>query len=182
MNYGLPTALDVDGVWHEIRSDFRPVLDILTALSDVELTDMDKIVVLLGIFYLERPENVQEAVKQCLWFINGGQEDPQTQRKPTKLMDWEQDFPILIGAINQVAGKEVRALEYLHWWTFLGYYMNLGDCMFAQIVSIRKKLKQGKKLEKYESEFYRNNRHLVDFKNRYTQAEDEFIKQLLGGG
>lgn len=180
MMYELPTALDVGGVRHEIRSDWRAVLDIIAALSDPELTQADKLCCLLDIFYVNRPADVAEAVRQCFWFINMGQGEQKSSGM--KLMDWEQDLQYIIAPINQQAGCEIRALDYMHWWTFMGYYYNIGDCMFAQIVAIRKKLKKGQKLEKYEKEFYRANREIVDIKTKYTEAEDAFINQLLGGG
>ena len=50
-------------------------------------------------------------------------------------------------------------------------------------MSIRAKLRKGKKLEKYERDFYRDNQHLVDFRARYTdeeRAEQERLLALLG--
>ena len=43
MRYDLPRSLEVDGEEREIRSDFRPVLDIITALNDLELTEREKV-------------------------------------------------------------------------------------------------------------------------------------------
>ena len=37
-----PTSLNVGGVDYEIRTDYRAVLDLLTALADPELTDADE--------------------------------------------------------------------------------------------------------------------------------------------
>ena len=179
--YELPKTVEVAGKEYPIRSDFRAVLDILTALSDPELTEQDKAVVMLGIFYEgEIPPQTQEALNQCGWFINCGQMETE-KKNNRKLMDWEQDFQYIIAPINTAAGCDVRGLPYMHWWTFMGYYMDIGDCMFAQIVSIRKKLKTGKKLEKYERDFYRENREIIDFRTKYTEAENDFLSKLLGG-
>lgn len=175
MNYDLSTALDIGGVRHEIRSDYRAVLDIIAALSDFELSNAEKVNVLLRIFYIEMPDNIEDAVRQCFWFINCGQ--PEIKRKQPKIMDWEQDFPLVASAINLVSGKEIRAVEYMHWWTFVGYYMNIGDSMFSQVVAIRKKLKTGAKLDKAEKEFYRNNKELIDLQTKYTPEEDELIDE-----
>jgi len=79
-----------------------------------------------------------------------------------------------------VAGCEVRALPYLHWWTFLGYFNEMGECLFSQIVSIRKKLKSGKKLDKQDREWYRKNRDLVDFKRIYTDSDEALFRQWSG--
>ena len=91
MIYDLPTSLSVCGAEYEIRSDFRAVLDIIIALNDVELTDNEKMLVALSIFYPEfdemPSEHCREARRQCFWFINGGKEEPQEQERHIKLMD-----------------------------------------------------------------------------------------------
>ena len=74
-------------------------------------------------------------------------------------------------------GKEVRSVEYLHWWTFISAYYEIGDCTFAQIVRIRNQLAKGKKLDDFDKEWYRDHRELVDIKQTYTDAEQEILKQ-----
>lgn len=178
MNYDLPTALDVGGIRHEIRSDYRAVLDIISALSDFELSNAEKANVLLRIFYIEMPDDIEEAIKQCFWFINCGK--PESMAKQPRLMDWEQDFPLIAAGMNLAFGGEVRAVEYMHWWTFIGYYQNMGDCMFAQVVSIRRKISRGEKLDKLEREFYRNNREIIDLREKSTSEDDEQLMRWLG--
>jgi hypothetical protein len=85
-------------------------------------------------------------------------------------MDWEQDAEIIIPAINQVAGREIRLDPGIHWWTFFGWYMSIGDGLFASVLRIRSKKAKGKKLEKWEEEFYQDNKKLIDF--RTADAEE----------
>ena len=183
MTYDLPKRLAVCGSEYDIRSDYRAVLDICTALSEVELTDEEKAFVAFSIFYpaFEEmpPEHYREALTRCFWFINCGEEE-QNRRTP-KLMDWEQDFRYIVAPINRVVGQEIREIPYLHWWSFISAYYEIGDCLFAQIVRIRDKKAKGKPLDKEEQRFYRENRQMVDFKAKYTDAENEFLK-LWGGG
>ena len=181
MSYDLPTAVDVDGVRHDIRSDYRAVLDIIAALQDPTLTKAEQLNVMLTIFYGDnRPADLEAAVHKCYWFINCGQ--PESRANAPKLMDWEQDFQLVASAINQISRTEVRALDYMHWWTFVGYYMNIGDSMFTQVVSIRRKLQRGQKLDKEEREFYNNNREIIDLRVVTTPEEDELTNLWLGGG
>jgi hypothetical protein len=53
--------------------------------------------------------------------------------------------------------------------------MEIGECTFSNIVSIREKKIKGKKLEKYEQEFYRENRKLIDLPHKLTAEEEEFL-------
>lgn len=188
MMYDLPKSLDVCGVTYAIRSDFRAVLDICAALSDTNLSEQEKAFVCLDIMYpgfLEMPqEHYQEAIKQCFWFINCGAEEDGTRKTP-KLMDWEQDFQYIVAPINRVLGQEIRSIPYnqkentggLHWWTFISAYYEIGDCTFAQIVRIRGKKAKGKKLDKQDQEWYKQNRKLVDFKHSYTEGEKAVLKE-----
>lgn len=59
---------------------------------------------------------------------------------------------------------------------------------FSSVIGIRQKLNKGKKLEKYEQEFYRNHRNMIDLKRKLSAEEQraenedkEFLKQLTGG-
>ena len=168
MNTGLPKAACIGGRCFRIRSDFREILDICAALNDPELTDQDRAEVAVKIFYPDWDQITDMAAA--------------VKFRP-KQMDWEQDFPMIIAPINRVAGRDVRALPYMHWWTFIGYYMEIGDCTFSTILDIRRKLRKHKKLEKWEREYYDENRELIDFKSAHlTDDEDEFIRQLMTGG
>lgn len=183
MTYDLPVSVDVGGREYEIRSDYRAILDILEAINDPDLTDAERAEVVLRIFYPTFDDMPQEdfecAIERCIWFINcGADEDPQ-ERKPERLMDWQQDFPLIVAPVNRVIGREVRSMEYLHWWTFIGAYQEIGDCTFAQIVNIRQKKAHGKKLDKSEQEYYKKNRHLVDFKRQYTAHDEDVISRWI---
>lgn len=176
--WALPKTVDVNGTTYEIRSDYRAILDILTALVDNELDEQDKAETTLNIFYPgfdEMPaSDYQEALNQCFRFIDRGEERKDRKPEPV-LMSWEQDFDMIIAPINRVAGCEVRALEYLHFYSFLSYYQEIGDCFFAQVVRIRDKKAHGKPLDKQDREFYRKNRDVIDLKTTYTEAEKDVL-------
>lgn len=181
----LPSTLEVGGKLYKIRTDFRDILTIMLAFSDPELDEREKYAVMLTILYEDHDipaEDVPEAIERAIWFLDCGQTN-EDKKPPRKVMDWEQDESILFPSINKVAGKEVRAVEHMHWWTFMGYFMEIEDGTFSTVLSIRQKRSRGKKLEKWEQEFYRNNRKLCDLKTRYTaeeQAEIDEWNKLLG--
>lgn len=176
----LPKSLAVNGKEHAIRSDFRDVLNILVAIADPNLEDKEKVFVCLYVLYEDfgqiDHEDLQEAYKQAIWFIDGGT-DPKDQKSP-RVMDWEQDERLLFPAVNKVAGFETRAVEYLHWWTFLGYFMEIGDGTYSQILSMRSKKAKGKKLEKYERDFWNANRDLCALQPKLSDEEKEERERL----
>lgn len=182
MIYDLPTSVEVGGIVREIRTDYRAALDMCVALSDPELSNEDKAYALLGIFYPDweqiNPKDYQEAINKCVWFLNGGSEEEKTKKAP-KLMDWEQDFNLIVSPINRVIGREIREPTPLHWWTFLSAYYEIGDCVFANVVRIRDAKARGKTLDKADQDWYKRNRDIVDFKNNYTQAEKDLLAQFI---
>lgn len=174
--YELPMTATVGGRAYPIRSDFRPILDILQALVDPELTQEEKAYVALQIFYPEDiPEDMGEALKECFRFIGLGQLE--TDNNGPKLMDWGQDFPYIVAPINRVMGGEIRSMPYVHWWTFISAYYEIGDCTFAQIVRIRDMKARGKKLDKEDARWYKEHRDIVDIKTHYTEAEQDLLKK-----
>lgn len=186
-----PTSLNIGGVNYEIRTDYRAVLDLLTALADPDLTDDDENVaaymqtrVILEIMFPDcdniPAEHIQEALEKASEFIDMGISD---DRKKPKTMDWEQDAPILIPAINKVLNCEIRAQKYIHWWTFMGAYMEIGESLFSNVVHIRQKKAKGKKLESWEQDFYKENKSLIDFQQKKKRSDEEqaLLKEYLFG-
>lgn len=182
MNYNLPKTLEVSGRDFEIRSDFRAVLDAVAALNDPSLTPAEQAEACLRIIYPNRDElpDTSQALERALWFIACGEEHSHV--KAYKIMDWEQDLPLIIPPINRVLGHDCRGDEYLHWWSFVAAYYEIGDCAFAVITNIRNKKKRGKRLDKWEEEYCRNNPHLVKLRVRCTEDEKALIDEILGGG
>jgi len=177
MRYSLPKSLEVNGTEYSIRTDYRDILRIIEAMNDPDLDEAEKAYISFFILY-EDFENIpvdsyEEAFKQLVWFIDCGDDREHKPTTQAKLIDFEQDANIMIPAINRVAGKEIRDLEYLHWWTFLGYYMEVGECTFSTVISIRSKRAKGKKLEKWEQEFFNANKDLVLIRHKESEEEKE---------
>lgn len=185
----LPTALEINGAEYEINTDFRVVLTIFEAFEDPELSEKEKSLVMLYLLFVEPGAiprgDLQDALTKAAWFIDGGgAERKETGSSGKRVFSWVHDEKILFSAINKVAGFETRAAEYLHWWTFLGYFNEIGEGMFSTVISIRQKKARGKKLDKWDEDFYRANRTLCDLPTARSKAEQEerdYINRLLNG-
>ena len=183
----LPVSLNICGREYEIRSDFRAILDILKYFSDPEYEQDEKWEICLDILYEDYEhmpwQHKEEAARQAIWFIDMGMEESEGKPAP-HTMEWEQDAPVILPAVNKVLGCEVRAKKYLHWWTFLGAYMEIGECLFSQILSLRrKKMVDGKRFSKEERKFWEANRHLCELKIRHSEeekAEQKAVDALFG--
>lgn len=175
MIYDLPETVEFGGREWKINTDFRDVLNILTAFEDPELTNEEKAYVCLYNIYPEFekiPKSlIQQAYDAAIEFIDHGHPD---DKKPSKkTMDWEQDAPLIFPAVNRVAGFETRSADYIHWWTFMGYFMEIKDSTYSTVLSLRQKKARGKKLEKYEQEYWKNNRGICELRRKETEEDKE---------
>ena len=181
--YDLPTSLVVGGVEHPIRTGWRVVMDIFAMYNDPDFDNEMKTVGLVKMIYPQwreiPPEAIPEAIEKACDFLDCGQK-PDSRHRP-RLVDWEDDAAIIIPAVNGVAGQDVRSDPDIHWWTFFGWYMSIKDSLFSTVLHIRKKQNSGKKLERWENEFLRENQKLVHMKTRLAKEELEYLKRMGGG-
>lgn len=170
--YELPTSLNIGGVDFNIRTDYRAILDILIACNDPDLDEYAKSEVMIKILFIDWddiPESMlEEACEKACDFIDCGQKE---DKKRPKLIDWQQDASIIIPAVNKVAHMEVRAVPYMHWWTFFSYFMEIGESLFSNVISYRNNRAKHKKPEKWEKDFYKENKSLIDFKSELSEEE-----------
>lgn len=186
--YELPTEIMIGGRQYGIRNrgDYRVVLGAFSVLDDAELEQNERIISALMIFYEDLNEiedvlnlpDIETAIKEMFKFFNCNA--PETTHKARKLIDWEQDSNLISSAINKVANIEIRSEPYIHWWTFMSYYMGIGECVLATVVSIRDKTLSGKKLEKWERDYMQDNPHYFKW-NHKTADEieaEEWLKSV----
>lgn len=160
----LPKALTIKGVSYEIRTDYRNILRIFEAFADTDLSDKEKLLICLRRMFVHfdriSRDDYKDAYDQVCWFIGCGK--PEEKRPPVRSFNWIKDEPLVFPAVNKVAGMEVRAVPYMHWWTFMGHFESIdSESLFGTVLSIRQKRARGKKLEKYEREFVQNNKALM---------------------
>ena len=179
----LPVTVRLQDKTFDIHADFRDILEIFGYLDDPDLPEVVRWRIALALFYEQPvpPQLRQEAMAYLCSFLNAGRRETRSPR----LLSWQQDAEAIISGANRAAGQELRALPFVHWWTFLGWFHAIGEGELSTLVYLRDKLRRGKPLEGWEKEFYRENRQQVDLPKRYTQAEiahRQALEQLLSGG
>lgn len=176
----LPKSLIVNGVEYNIRSHFQDILKIVCAFNDPELENKEKIYVCLYILYEDfdciPKADYEAAFKAALDFIDTFIKSD--NKKSPRTMDWEQDESIMFPAINKVAGFETRTTDYIHWWTFMGYFMEISEGVFSQVLSLRTKKAKKQKLEKWEREYWQANKDICVLKTKLTAEEQEAKDRL----
>lgn len=190
--YDIPTSITVNDTEYCItnKGDYRVIIACLEALDDTNLTKQERLFASLIIFYEDinsimdivylDNDVLESLIKEMFAFINCGQTESPGAKTNYKLINWEQDSQLICSAINKVANFEIRAIPYLHWWTFMGYYLAVGESALSTVVGIRHKMVTGKKLEKYENTFVQDNPQYfnVDLSSTEQRELDELANLL----
>ena len=181
----LPTALPVAGQDRPVQTDFRDVLDILAWLDgpDDTLRPDERWYVALALFYRDFDALPPAAWPEAARALAGCLAGPQAEGP--RLIDWQRDAGLIVAGVNRAAGCEVRALPYLHWWSFLGWFAAMEPGALGTVVAIRDKLHRGRRLEGWELEYYRAHRDQIDLRPAPTaaeRAERDRLLALLDGG
>ena len=181
--YEIPTTIVIDDMEFPIRcrGDYRMVLDCFSCLNDFDLDKQERLYAALIIFYEDfndlsdffgmDKDLISKLIKEMYNFMQC--EETPMHSMPYKVIDWEKDSQLVCSAVNKIAHVEVRSVEYLHWWTFMGYFSEVGESVLSTVVNIRNKIKRGKKLEKYEREFKAHNPHYFTWDSRTTQQRED---------
>lgn len=177
----LPYTLTVDGEEKAINCDFRDIITICNAFNDPEVPQSEKTVIMLHNLYVDDYKefhDINEAIKQAVWFIDWGKEY-ETKENTPRLMDWERDFNMIISAADKSVKTVESCLElpFMHWWTFLSKFSERGECLLSTVMTIREKLAKHKRLDKFEKEILRENRDIIILKNK----ENEELENELWG-
>ena len=176
MSWGLPKSVTFSDREYKHRSDFREILKLLSLLGDESKPETHRWYAACFYFYQGQLPPAEEAVSYLERFLTAGQKAAPGPR----LFDWNHDAQLIAGAVNAVAGREVREMEYLHWWTFLGYFRAIGEGPFATVVSIRDKRRRGAKLTPQEQEFARTHAAMLKLPTPDTE-EKRKLEALLNG-
>ena len=186
----LPRSVVLDnGNEYYLNTDFRVALTIFEAYDDADLSDEEKTLVMITTLfedYAQIPhEELSEACKKASEWLDGGVKyESKSDGKP--VMNWVQDEQMIFSAVNRVAGQEVRATPYMHWWTFLGLMQEIDEkSLISTVIQLRTKKNSGKKLEKWEQDFYKKHKKMIDIPKKYTKeekAERDAINRILNGG
>jgi len=181
----LPEALEVGEKLISINADFRNVLTIFEAFNDPELTSEEKSYICLARLYTSTLPyySIDEAYKKAAWFLNGG-DIPLSKPEDVRVLDWKQDEAMIMPAVSKAVGTvDIRSMPFLHWWTFLGAFGEIGEGLFSTVISLRQKKARGEKLSKSEEKFWRKNKGLCKLTSPEEQAEisetEAFLNTLI---
>lgn len=177
----LPTTVTVGGKPYAVHTDYRDILDIIDHLQNTDDNEQERWYIAMALFYENwrdiPAQNRQEAAERMAEFIACGK----TQGKPGAQTENRLAAGCRADRGRREQGRRVRgtgaalpALVDIHCLLYEHRQRPL-----ATVVGIRHKLAKGQKLEKWEQQFYRENKEIVDLRPQLTKEEEAEKQRLL---
>ncbi len=193
-----PTKIKVGNNILEINTNYKDCLNIITMLEDNTLTKYEKVELMLELLYKDtskiNQDNIEEAIRKAVLFLDAGdsknndnKEEEEYNIKTKRIYSFTQDAKYIYSAIKKSHGVDLENIEYLHWWKFVYYFLDLDEkSFFSQMIYLRNQKNKGK-LTKDEKILYANLEDVLELENseQYTDEEQEainkFMSRLEGG-
>lgn len=185
----LPTTINIEGEDYSINSDFRTSILFELLMQDNSISDEDKIMQALELYYPKLPKSVNEAIEKMLWFYRCGKDiiEPKNKGngKSTQVYSFDFDDDYIYSAFLDQYGVDLQDIEYLHWWKFKAMFKALKeDNEIVKIMGYRV-MDLSKIKDKEEKSHYKKLKELYKIPSVLSKDEKEKlieIEQILING
>ncbi|AUN11566.1 bacteriophage Gp15 family protein [Clostridium botulinum] len=184
----VPTTVEIDNKEYEINSNFRVSILFELLMQDNSISEEDKIIQALQLYYPVIPPNINEAVDKMLWFYRCGKDIAQSKGtgkgKSTQIYNFEYDDDYIYSAFLDQYGIDLQDIEYLHWWKFKAMFKALKqDNEIVKIMGYRS-MDLSKIKDKEEKNYYRKMQELYKIPIAKDEKDklEEINNILLNGG
>lgn len=185
----LPITVNIEGEDYRINSDFRTSILFELLMQDNSISDEDKIMQALELYYPKLPKNINEAVEHMLWFYRCGKDMIETKSKgtgkSTQIYSFDFDDDYIYSAFLDQYGIDLQDVEYLHWWKFKAMFKALKeDNEIVKIMGYRA-MDLSKIKDKEEKSHYKKLKELYKIPSVLSKDEKEKlieIEQILING
>lgn len=166
-----------------IRSDFRIGIQISVCLSDVDLSEDERIINALLLLFGNGMPPFEIAYRGLIWFLSCGQkmgvnneetdEDLEnyyasSDNDKTETLSFEQDIVFIYSAFRRTFNIDL-ARSSMHWFEFNALLNDIGECSLSNIIQIRTTKQKDIPKDK-KSEFARLKRK-YEIKKKVSQEE-----------
>lgn len=177
----LPTKIKVNENVYDINYDYRTIINIILAFEDNELTNEEKVYIMLNNLYKDEilEEDMEEAIIKAIKFIDCGK-DYSNNNVSDRVYSFNKDASYIFTGINSTHHIDIDEKPDLHWWKFVVFFMDMSsECMFGELIYYRTRKLEGK-LTKEEKKQYEKIKNLVDLETVHVQSEErkEFFEEF----
>ena len=184
----LPTSFVIDNRKYEFNSDFRTSILFCLLMQDEELTEEEKILQGLQLYYPEIPNNKEEAYKKILFFYSRGKEDNAEtkvkqgkrifKRNSNRAFDFEEDADLIFSAFMTQYSINLNR-DNLHWWEFMSLFNSLKDDNEIVKIMNYRTIDVNTIEDKKERKMYKQLQDYYSLENTMTMEEKQLLEQKL---
>lgn len=168
-----PEYIAIDDRKYKINTDYRYVLRFEKLIKDKNITDYEKLLGTIIIFFgeegLKHEEDYQRLSNSILVYVKGrpnSTTDKEIKESNEIDMDYEKDFGLIVSSMKSQYGIDIINEE-IHWWTFFDYLNGLSsECVLNRVREIRRRKVEDEKDEKVKKE-------LIELKKIYSLDKEE---------
>lgn len=185
----LPDTVMIGGVACPIDTDFRTSIR-FELLMQGGLTDREKAVRAMELYYPRVPWDARGACDALIWFYRCGREDTGQEAGAEegahikRVYDFAYDDGYIYAAFLGQYGIDLQDIKYLHWWKFRALFWGLDEtCEFVKIMGYRS-MKIPAKMPKDQKAFYRKMKriHALPLPKDEREKQDAITEALMNGG
>ena len=184
----LPTSFSIDNKKYEFNYDFRTSILFCLLMQDTELTEEQKILQGLQLYYPEIPDNVEEAYEKILYFYSRGKEIEDNKkikqgkrifkRNNNRAYDFEVDANLIFSAFMTQYNINLNR-ENLHWWEFMSLFNSLkDDTEIVKIMNYRT-IDVNSIEDKKERKMYKQLQDYYSLENVITAEEKQLLDEKM---
>ena len=182
----LPTSFKIKGKRYDFNYDFRTSILFCLLMQDVDLTEEEKILQGLQLYYPKIPNNKEEAYKNILFFYSRGKEDNSEtkvkqgkrifKRNNNRAYDFEADSDLIFSAFMTQYNINLNR-ENLHWWEFIALFNSLkDDTEIVKIMNYRT-IDINSIEDKKERKMYKQLQDYYALENKISKEEQELLNK-----
>ena len=136
-----PVSVEIGGARVPVNADFRVILCI-DALHDQGMTDAERGLESLRLFYGALPVDIETATERMLWFLRCGEKEKQAVawggKPPKPDFSFVHDAPMILAAFRDQYDIDLVSIDFLHWWEFRALFDGLrSGHLFCEVRRIR---------------------------------------------
>lgn len=186
----LPHEVNIEGEDYKINSDFRTSILFELLMQDKSITEEDKIIQALELYYPILPRDLNKAIEGILWFYRCGKDEVETKNKgtgkSTQIYSYNFDDDYIYSAFLDQYGVDLQDVNYLHWWKFKAMFKALKeDNEIVKIMGYRA-MDVNKVKDKEQKAYYTKMKELYKIPSNISKGEKEKLNEieeiLLNGG
>lgn len=182
----LPTTIEIDKKKYEIHSDFRTSIIFSLMMNDDSLSEEEKLLGALKLYYPVIPKNTEKAIEKIYWFYSRGnvEEDNKKvkqgkrifKRNNKRAYDFKTDSDLIFTAFMTQYNINLNR-ENLHWWEFIALFNSLNDDNEIVKIMNYRTIDLTSIEDKKERKMYSDLQKYYSLEDRISKEEEELLKK-----